>query len=106
MLAQAGDVENEFDNEGTGERCRGGGAEISEDREESVAEAMSPDDRGATEALGARGADIIVTEDVEHGDAREAGDVSEGHKGKRDGGEDHLPKRSPTTSGEPMQVIR
>jgi hypothetical protein len=60
---------------------------------------MFPDDSAAGEAFGAGGADEIVAEDVEHGDAGEADDVGHGGEGEGESGEDDVIDAAPGADG-------
>ena len=84
VLAEAWEVIDFLDDEGSGGDAGEGWSEEGGDWEEAVAERVAENDLPARDAFGAGGADIVLAEDFEHAAAGEPGNV--GGVGKSHGG--------------------
>jgi len=72
-LAEAGDGEDLFDHEAAGEDPGDHGAEVRDDWEDGVAQAVDNGDAPIGEAFGKCGADVILLKDFDHIGAGETG---------------------------------
>src|SRR5580765_2271279 len=63
-----------------------------DDRVDRVLEHVAADDGALGQALGARRADIVLADDLEHARAREPRERGGGRRAERDGGQDQVPE--------------
>ena len=93
--ADAGDLENVFDDERSGKEIGEERAGVGENGEDGDSESVFPKGGLFAEAFGARGHDEFGLEGVEHAFAHEAGDAAGEVEAEGDGWENGVPWRGP-----------
>ena len=76
VLAEAGETEDLFDDEGAADEGGERGSEVGDDGRDAATEGMLEENHVGGDAFGAGGADVVLSQLVEHGAAGETGDVS------------------------------
>ena len=104
VTAQAGDGEDLLDDEGTGHQTCQHGADIGDNRQDGVAQGVLEQDLHAGNALGAGGAHVILTHDVQQTGTHQAGDVGGGVNSQRRHGHDVGRRLIQTDGGQNFQI--
>ena len=102
-LSKSWDGKDFFDHEAAGENLGGDGAEIGDDGEDRVAQAVAEGDLKEGKPFGKGCSYIVLLEDFNHVGAGEASDKSGGKGGKGKGRKNGVFKVSPTGNGEEVE---
>ena len=100
--AEARDGEHALGHHRAADQQRDADADHGDDRHGGVLQRVHEQDAALAEALGARGADIVLLQHLEHGGARDAGDQRDVDEAERDRRQDQVlaaTARSPSRSG-------
>ena len=88
VTADTGHGEDSLHDQRAGDDVRQHRTEIGDNGDEGVLERVPEDDLHARHALGLSGADIVLTQHVQHGGTGESGDIRGGVQRQRDDGQD------------------
>jgi hypothetical protein len=92
-LADPGPRKNRLGQDGAAQQRSDLEPDHGDDRDQGVAERVHGDDAHRTQALGARGADIVVAQHLQHRGTRHAGDDRQGDRAEHDRGQDQMAER-------------
>ncbi len=106
QLADAGPAEHAFHNDDAAHEDADVDADHGHDGQDRVRQRVAQDHAAAREALGAGGADIVLTQHVDHARAHHPAVPARAEDPERDGGQHKMRERAVAADGEPAELDR